>query len=450
MRWLFDALYLAAAILTLPVWLWRVLRTGRSRTDWAARFGKVEPSLVPRSRPRLLLHAVSVGEVNAIRTLVEQLEREAAALDLVIATTTDTGFQRAQALWGNRHRIVRYPLDFSPAVMRFLAAVRPDAVALIELEVWPNFTRACARRGIPLCVVNGRLSARSFRRYQWVQPLVRPSFRRLKFVAAQDQAIAQRFEALGVNRQSITVTGTMKWDTAQIADDVPGSAELAKALGIDRSRPLIVGGSTAPGEHELLHAATPRGVQLLCAPRRPEWFDQAAAAMPGCVRRSQAAGAHRAAADRFLLDTIGELRQAYALADIVVVGRSFGDLHGSDMMEPIALGKATIVGPAHSDFQEAMNALRAGGGVVDATAATLASKVHELLADPHRRAELAHCGRAVIRCHQGATSRTAELLLSVLQPRLACSNSSEPDKNEPAASAINRNGGGGERRKAWK
>jgi 3-deoxy-D-manno-octulosonic-acid transferase len=166
----------------------------------------------------------------------------------------------------------------------------------------------------------------------------------------------------------------------------------------------------------LLLRALPAGTQLICAPRKPEWFDQAAQALPGCVRRSQTKGQARRGhshAELYLLDTIGELRQAYALADVVVIGRSFGTLHGSDMIEPIALGKPTIVGPAVSDFQDAMDALLAADGVVQTTADELPRALGELLMQTQRRSELASNGRRAIRAHQGATEKTAELIMSL-------------------------------------
>lgn len=407
-----DLAYLLAALITAPVWLTRMIRTGKIRTDWVGRLGGGAALAAP-DRPRLLLHAVSVGEVNAIRLLVEELAGRAEAPQIVIASTTDTGYARAVRLFGDRHAVVRYPFDFSFAVVRFLRRVRPDVVALVELEVWPNFTAACARRRIPVGVINGRLTARSAARYRRIARLVKGSFRRLGFACVQDDQYARRFRELGVEPGRIEVTGTMKWDTAQIADRVDGADELARALGIDRKRPLVVAGSTAPDEHALLCAAVPDGVQLLCAPRKPEWFDQAAADMPDCARRSR--GECGSAAGRFLLDTIGELRMAYSLADVVVIGRSFGNLHGSDMMEPIALGKPTIVGPAVSDFQATVDALLAGDGIVQTDRDRLAGTVSALLEDPSRRARLAACGRAVIREHQGATARHADVLIQWLE-----------------------------------
>lgn len=417
MSWLADLIYLTIALLTAPIWLWRMARTGKIRTDWPARLGRTAV-LPAKTGPRILIHAVSVGETNAIRLLVDHLAAADKRPEIVIATTTDTGFARAKNLWPNRP-VVRYPFDLSFAVDRFLQAVQPDLAVLVELEVWPGFTAACERRGIPVCVVNGRLTERSFKRYQAVARLIRPSFGRLAFAAVQDQVYADRFIAMGVPAERTHITGTLKWDTAQIADEVAGSDELAAALGIDRGRPLIVAGSTAPGEHELLVSATPPNVQLLCAPRKPEWFDQAAKAMPGCVRRSQTvrSGPADASAGRFLLDSIGELRQAYALADIVVIGRSFGELHGSDMMEPIALGKPTIVGPAVADFQQTMEALLAGDGIVQTSADQLPEVLRQLLGDPQRRTELGRNGRQVIMANQGATKRTAELIISLLPAR---------------------------------
>lgn len=416
---LHDCAYALAALVSSPLWAWRLARTGKWRTDWPARFGRVSALPRDRSRPRILLHAVSVGEVNAIRLLVDALAAHPRAPEIVVATTTDTGFARATSLFGGRHAVVRYPFDASRAVARFLDAVRPDVVGLVELEVWPNFVRACAARGIQVAVVNGRLSERSFGRYRLARPLLGGSFRRLAIVSAQTEEYAERFRAMGAPR--VVVGGTMKWDTAEIADRVPGADALATTLGVDRSRPLVVAGSTEPGEEALLRAALPAGAQLLVAPRKPEWFDAAAQAMAPCTRRSDPERDldHRTSGGRFLLDSIGELRAAYALADVVVVGRSFGRLYGSDMMEPVALGKPTIVGPRVADFRETVEALEEGRGIVRTDAAGLPAALDRLLADPDERRRLAEAGRRVIRARQGATKRNAAILVDLLRPAAA-------------------------------
>ena len=410
-----DAAYLAAAVASSPVWLVRMGRTGKLRTDWPGRMGAAAPWPRPEQggAGRILIHAVSVGEVNAVRPLVEALQ--AGGAEVAVSATTDTGFARAREAFEGRARVVRWPFDFSWGVRRFLDAVRPDVLVTAELEVWPSMVAACAARGIPVAVVNGRLSDRSISRYRWAKPVLRGTFRRLSLVLAQTDTYAARFRELGVPSERVERSGTMKWDTAVIADAVPGADRLAGDLGIDRRKPLVVAGSTAPGEEALLRDSLPPEVQLLCAPRKPEWFDAAAADLPGCVRRSR--GGRGSATGRFLLDTIGELRAAYSLADVVVVGRTFElprPLHGSDMMEPVGLGKAVIVGPDVANFRETAECLLTGGGLVQCAAADLPSVLRRLLADPQERRRLAEAGRAVIRREQGATARTASRLLGLL------------------------------------
>ncbi len=403
-----DIAYGAAAVASSPVWGVSLLRTGKWRTDWAGRFGRAEPAGAPAGR-RVLIHAVSVGEANLIRGLVDELA--GAGCEVVIAATTNTGFARATALYAPRHRVVRYPLDFTGAVRRFLDAVRPDLAALVELEVWPTFIEECGRRDIPVAVVNGRLSPRSFKNYMRFRPLVRGSFERLRACGVQTEAYAQRFRALGA--PDVRVLGTMKWDTAVIADHVDGADQLAEEMGIDRARPLVVAGSTAPGEEKLLIDTVPEEAQLMIVPRKPEWFDAVAAYAPGIVRRT--AGRPGAGSRLFLLDTIGELRKAYALADVAVVGRSFtGKLYGSDMTEPIALGKPTLIGPHTSDFDQQMEAFTAGDGIV--VTDRPGDAVRALLNDPARRQQLADNGRRVIAEQQGATTRHRETLLEMIRP----------------------------------
>lgn len=429
-----DLLYIPVAAAYAP----SLLR--KKRGGWAERFGRTPP-LPAKTKPRVMLHAVSVGEVNALRAIVPLLTP---MYDVVISTTTDTGLARARALYEASARVVRYPLDLSWSVRRFLDAVQPDVVALVELELWPNFMSACTARGIPVGVINGRLSARSFKGYRKIRFFMRRVFGALRIAAVQDEYYAERFTHMGAPRERVRVTGSMKWDTIELADAKAGGVNskaeaLAASLGIDRSRPLIVAGSTGPGEEELLHAATPPGVQLLCAPRKPERFNEAAAALPGCVRRSErkaAAGdaaapgrsnspsgasamspAAAVGADRFLLDTIGELRDAYALADLVVVGRSFFDLFGSDPIEPISLGKPVIIGPSFGDFAQIVAAFVAAGGIRVCPRDALAATFAELLSSKESRDELAARGRLCIERHRGASANHAAIVAELLAMR---------------------------------
>lgn len=476
-----DIVYAAAAAVTCPVWGWKMWRSGKWRTDWSARFGFIElprPYRTDRARPRtLLVHAVSVGEVNAVRGLVEELKRRTAAdpWRIVISTTTDTGIARAAALFGREHTVVRFPFDFTGAMRRFVEAVQPDLVALVELEVWPNFIERCNGRAIPVVVVNGRLSERSFRGYRKVRRFLHYSFRSLAAVGAQTEAYAQRFRGLGARASRVGVLDTMKWDNAAAGlsgtaeelaragaggpshpSPIDGAEQLALELGIDRTRPLIVAGSTGPGEERLLCQSCPEGVQLLIAPRKPERFDAAAKAMAGLgplVRRTQTRRREpQPAGDRhgqeatyspepplpeqraeigdqrpsppsslsprfFLLDTLGELRKAYALADVCLVGRSFLGMHGSDVMEPIGLGKPTVIGPHHSDFAGMVEALVQGEGLIVSGEPMKAAT--ELLGDRERARKLAENGVRVILSRRGATARYAELLMRYMPTKPA-------------------------------
>ncbi|MGB0768532.1 MAG: 3-deoxy-D-manno-octulosonic acid transferase [Phycisphaeraceae bacterium] len=404
-----DLAYGIGVALTSPVWGWSLLRTGKWRTDWQGRFGHAE-ALAEHGGRTLLFNAVSVGEVSLLRGLIDELIEREPSLRIVVAATTNTGYQRATELYGERHAVVRYPLDFSWVVARFLDRIKPDAVCAVELEVWPNFVDACEGRGVPLCVVNGRLSERSFRGYRKIRRLIGPSFGKLRFVAAQTEAYAERFRAMGA--RDVRVVDTMKWDTAAIEDEVSGSEALASELGLDVTRPIVVAGSTGPGEDRLLIEALsswPAGTQLVIAPRKPEWFDDAAKAAPGCIRRTDKQPGDGPV---YLLDTIGELRKAYGFADVAVVGRSFLGLYGSDVMEPAALGKAVVIGPCHSDFQETVDAMREAGGI--AVTDDPGAAVGELLADREAAKRTAEAGRAVIRSRQGSTARHAAMILALL------------------------------------
>ncbi len=419
-----DVVYLVVAVLSSPFWGYSLLRTGKWRTDWRGRFGHVDlkegkqESRKAENRT-LLIHAVSVGEVNLIRNLVEHFEQNEPDINVVISTTTNTGFARATQLYAEKHAVVRFPFDFSWMVNRFLDAIKPNAVALTELEVWPNFTKACVKRGIPVTVINGRLSENSFKGYKRFRPLLRGMFASLSAACVQTEDYAKRFKHMGVPAGRVHVLDTMKWDTARILDHVEGAEDLAREMGIDRSRPLVVAGSTGTDEEKLLIENCPQDVQLMLVPRKPERFEEVAALSNVFVRRTkpETAGPGKRL---FLLDTMGELGKAYSLADVVIVGRSFNGWGGSDPIEPVALGKPTLIGPDHHNFADAVAALKQGGGIIvtDKPGETIS----DLLNNNQKREELAKCGREVILSRQGSTKRHASVLNKFLwSPGLSCS-----------------------------
>ena len=372
------------------------------RKDLRARLGAGE--LLDIHSKRVLLHAVSVGEVNAIRTLVSNLK--STGYDVVICVTTDTGLQRARELFAEQHTVTRFPFDLGFAVRKFLHRIDPSIIALVELEVWPNFIGISAKNNIPVVVINGRLSHRSYKRYKLAKFLLKKTFSSLTAIGMQNEIYAKRVRELGgVN---VSVQGTMKWDNAVIADSVEGSDELASQLGIDRDKPLIVAGSTTSEEHRLLLDSIPDGTQLLCAPRRPEWFDDAENILAPCNRRTSS---DRCSTNHFLLDTFGELDKAYSLADIVVIGRSFSPMHGSDPVQPIALGKPTIIGPNASDFTDMVQLLVSNNGIIQCTQQDLKNNIQSLLHDKVQAKALAENGRTVITSQQGATHRYEKLIM---------------------------------------
>lgn len=389
------------------------LKTGRWRTDARTRNGKVGTLGRRAPGPRILVHGVSVGETNALVPFVEALAGSPAAPDVVVSAGTATGFERARRLHGGDREVVRFPLDLTWMVDRFLDGVRPDAVVLAELELWPTFVAACARRRIPVSVVNGRLSARSYRGYRRWRRVVRPMFSRLALVVAQTDVYRARFVELGVPPGRAVVGGSLKWDAAREETDPAAARALADALGMDRGAPLIVAGSTGPGEEAALIRDLPPECQLLLAPRNPDRWDEVAALVPGMPRRSTAAKAPPATRPPvFLLDTIGELTTAYHLADAVFVGRSLAPMGGSNPLEPVAAGKPTVIGPHHEHFADIVNTL-ASGGAIEVSAEPMRA-IARWIDDANAREAAVRAGGQALAAHRGASARTAGLVLETL------------------------------------
>ncbi len=448
MTWLANIAYLCAAVVYLPVLVYQMTVQRKNRRGWGERlFGPRHRDRGAPDQRRIWVHAVSLGEINAARGIIASLAESLGDYEIVISTTTDTGYARARELYG-RERVFRFPADFSWTIRRTLDRIRPALIVLVELEVWFNMVRLATRRGVPVAVVNGRLTERSHRRLRRLGPLARSMFTRLAWVGAQDEAIAGRFRDLGTPADRVQVTGSVKWDTAQVADRIDRAEDLAAAMGIDRSRPLWVCGSTGPGEETIIldcHRAV-RGsfpdAQLAIIPRKPERFDQVAELIRSagfeCVRRSGrpdgSAEADPPASDAvFLGDTMGELRKLYSLADVVFVGRSLVPMGGSDPMEVAALGKPVITGPHMDNFAQPTQALAGGGGLRSvADARELTAAVREVLRDRDLGRKIGAHARQVVVANQGATGRTTSALMNMLD---LAGRSSLPGKSKGATPA---------------
>ena len=424
-----DLAYTLGLILASPYWL--LAPKARAKVLFALKHRRGHSSLPQPAKPTLLIHAVSVGELNATRALIEQIQLSHAGWHLLVTTTTVAGYDRATALFKDRPgvSVARFPLDFSGSVRRLLSHFNVRAAVLMELEVWPNFMAECARGHIPVAVINGRITTESFSRYQWVRPVVSAMMGRLALVCAQDEVYAERFRKLGAPK--VSITGTMKFDTAEVADKVSGTDDLAADLQVNSAAPLWVCGSTGPGEEALILAiyqdllpAVP-SLQLAIIPRKPERFDEVAALITsqnfGLVRRSGKPGTYAESSRPTVIlgDTMGELRKFYSLATVVFVGRTLVDLgprqHGSDMIEPAALGKPTIVGPFTSNFAEVMRAFLAGHAMLEVTTpAHLRESVLNLLNDPSAASGLGRRAQQVVIAGRGATRRSLQAIAGML------------------------------------
>jgi len=428
---LLDFIYLLFLVLSSPFWLYRMLAQGRYRTGWKQRLGFVP---VRHSRqPCIWIHAVSVGEVNAIAALVKKLKTVLPQFEIVISSTTDTGIARARNTYEKSHRVFFFPFDFSLAQKRAFQRLHPQLCILMELEVWHNFTALAQKLHIPVVVANGRISAaKGFPRYRKIASLVRPMFRRLSLVLAQDDEYAQRFQFLGVPADRVQVVGSLKYDTAPTdPDTIPFDDSIAK-LKFRQTDLIWVAGSTGPGEETLIldsfeklrNIDTLENLRLVIVPRKPERFDEVARWIESrghkLLRYSRVkCGPYLTAeADEqavILGDTMGDLQKFYKVAAVIFVGRSLVPMGGSDMMEAAALAKPVVVGPYTENFTETVNALVARRGIeVVADGNQLSDCIEKLLTDKKTAQNLARNARNVILDHQGATQRTVEAILSLL------------------------------------
>lgn len=425
MRVLLDIAYLILAIAYIPILIFQRVFRGKIRTGWGERFGHV-PIRVG-DKPCIWIHAVSLGEANAAISLVAEFRRRLPDHDIVVSTTTDTGRAAAIKHFGDAS-VFRYPLDFSWMVRRALDRIRPRMVILMELEVWPNFIDIATARGIPVGIANGRVTAeKSMKRFRRpiISSLARRMFGKLAFVAAQDKTYANRFIDLGVRPDRVRVVGNLKYDTALIADRVEGDAALGAAMGIDPARPLLVAGSTGPGEEAMLVECLPRlephapGVQLAIVPRKPERFDEVAALIEAhghaCIRRTQRPdGVEYGPIPSnavFLGDTMGELRKFYSLATCVVIGRTFIPQGGSDMMEVAGLGKPMMIGPYVENFADAARQLHEANAALWIDKPTICPGLPNMFIGEEFGPEMGKRAREVVRRNQGATARTVDFIM---------------------------------------
>ncbi len=427
MRYLLNLLYIVAIVLYSPKILYRVLCHGRYRGGWDQRMGKI--SRKNPDKPCIWIHAVSVGEVNATRTLVAELAEQLPGYEVVISATTDTGLARAKAIYGEDYCVFYFPFDLSWVMARAFKRLQPSVVLLMELEVWPNMAAIANTQNVPLVVINGRLSDKSFPKYMKVRPLIARMFRRVTRVLAQTDEYAQRFITLGCDKNKVQVTSSLKYDTAQTDGVVEGADRLGEQINLGTERMWLAGG-TGPGEEKMVLEAFDKlkadggmdDLRLAIVPRKPERFDEVAALIEAAgfdyVRYStlKESGEKTDGKPTVILgDTMGDLKKFYSLATVVFVGRSLVPMGGSDMMEPTALGKCTLFGPHTFNFKQTVEVLLAGQGAIEVAGADeLAEQTKKCLENTDFAQKIAQNGQQVIRDNQGATHKTVEAVNNVL------------------------------------
>jgi len=428
MRIILDLLYLLAGAVYSPVVIYRAVRHKRYRTGWDQRFGKITRR--SPSKKCIWLHAVSVGEVNAAKTIIKELENKFGDFETVISTTTDTGFARATNLFSKNHQVFYFPFDFSWIMRRAFSNIRPAICLLMELEVWPNFIQIAQQSNVPVIVVNGRMSNKSFSRYKKIKPIANKIFRKISLILAQTEQYARRFKELGCLDEKVIVTGSLKYDTAQIADKVEGSDALAAQLNIGNER-LWVAGATGNDEEKILLDVYQNlkqqnqfsDLRLAIVPRKPERFDEVAQLIERrdfpLIRYSRIKNntAPPQADNQMIIlgDTMGDLRKFYSLATIIFVGRSLVPMGGSDMAEAAALGKCTIFGPHAFNFKQTVDALLADtGAIMVKDKQELLQTMQKCLSEPDFAQEIAKNGQEVIRKNQGATAKTINQIAAFL------------------------------------
>ncbi|HEX6885222.1 MAG TPA: glycosyltransferase N-terminal domain-containing protein [Planctomycetota bacterium] len=422
---LYDLAWVVGLLLGSPWLLWRSLRSPAFARMVRERLGAGLARVPPATRPRVLVHGVSVGEVKAARAVVEALERTHPGCEVVLCSTTNTGTEVAGKLFP-AHLRVRFPADLSWIVRRFLARVDPALVVLVELEVWPNFLRECNAEGRAVAVVNGRITRGSHGRYVFFRRWL-PEFNRISLFCAQSEEYARRFKELGIDPERVCVTGNVKFDGLRVGALAP-EAELARWVAAAPGQAVIVAGSTHAPEEELVARATLRAApaaRLVLVPRHPDRAPELAArfqATGAPVQRltELRAGARLDPARPLLVDTIGELERVYALADLVFVGGSLVPHGGQNMLEPAAQGKPVLFGPHVDNFdQEAALLTAAGAARTVADEGALERELARLVAAPEERARMGAAGIAAVAAQRGATELTLRALESLGLPALA-------------------------------
>lgn len=415
LRVLYSFIFILVIPLILLRLIWRGCRASAYFKRWDERFG-LKP--VPASdKPVIWVHAVSVGEVEAARPLVESLQQLYSDHQILVTTMTPTGSARVKSLYAEQVLHCYLPYDVPFSVKRFLKSARPEFGIIMETELWPNLIHYAHALDIPLVLANARLSARSAAGYQRIAKLTRTMLQQFSLIAAQSQDDRQRLIALGADKNNVHAVGNLKFEIA-----LPASLnEEAEALRtIWGNRPVFIAASTHEGEDEIILNASRQiraefpDLLLILVPRHPERFDKVAALSQRAgfkiLRRSENGMCTRDI-QVLVVDSMGELPLFYGTADIAFVGGSLVPTGGHNLLEPAALGRAVLIGPHYFNFNEiSRQFLDAGAAMQVDDEKSLATTVINLLNNPQQRADMGEAGQTLVQHSQGASKRLLNLI----------------------------------------
>jgi 3-deoxy-D-manno-octulosonic-acid transferase len=426
---LYACLSLVVFVLISPYLAWQALRHHKYVVNLRQRLGYLPVSFNVDGEDSIWVHAVSVGEALAVRSIAGELKARYPGLRLFVSTTTIAGQQVASRDMKQADATFYFPIDLAFIVRRTLRLVRPRLFIAVETEIWPILLRECRRNGVRTMIVNGRISNRSYPRYRLVRPFIRRVLDHLDLACMQSGESARRLVDLGADRRRVRVTGNLKYDSSRVSPvgAERGGPRVLRYFRIREERPVIVAGSTMRGEdvpvlRAFTRVRTAEGRPLLViAPRHPERFDE----VERLAREEGLRVTRRTAldidadppADVVVLDTIGELAQLYRIATVVFVGGSLVPTGGHNILEPAAFGKPILFGPHMQNFKEIADAfLVAGAALQVGSPGELEEVLGELLADSSRRARLGAAARAIVDANQGALEKTLQAIAEVLPP----------------------------------
>jgi 3-deoxy-D-manno-octulosonic-acid transferase len=431
MYFIYSVLLSIAFLILLPRFLFDALRHGKYVAGFRERLGNVQPILNSHT-PLIWIHAVSVGEAQAARPLVQELKTRFPDISLAISTTTRTGQELAQDIFKcDAVSIFYFPFDWRWTVRRVLSAVRPTAVIILETELWPGFLRECRSQKIPVVIVNGRLSGQSFRRYRLVKRFISRVLSCVTLAIMQTDADANRLIDLGMEPENVRVSGSLKFDAGISPATTSATDYFNERFALNSAAPVILAASThAPEERVILKSfkqilAKHPDTRLLIAPRHPERFNDVASLieLSGLTysRRTKPAVVADTTNSVILLDSIGELQSVYSLATIVFVGGSIARTGGHNILEPAAVGACVVTGGYTHNFHAIVETFSKADALVQLSPMPEAEAREELtivldglLIDDARRAGIGARAKKLVNQNRGATQRTVDWLEPVL------------------------------------